>query len=615
MKNKNGFTLVEILAAIIILGILLVIAVPTFTNYLKGFREDYYERLEDNVNTSAQTFFADNRSYRPIGLLETTIVKLGTLNNDDYIDDVTDYNGTSCDLESYVIVVKEGKGKYRYETCLKCPNDDYSSDKEYCSDEWLNNDNLNYELGEPPVIYVYQGTPRSELKERLKIKAWITRVDQEGNVIASVNGEDDETGEVPYIYPENIDTVDTNTLGTYPVTYKYGNKEQTGTVIVYKNNAPIIQIETENNGVRKEYDDTDTHDWGQKLHISFTVGDDLFDKADTEVTAIQWRRRTTMKWEDFCVSTDGRSCYRELVTEMNEEVDFRFISNETDYSDIITKTIKIDNTAPKVVIDKTGTRGLDDWYRSDITYKFKQPDTQDLVGEDNDTAAISGIVKWGISTTDPTTDWTREGLFNMSSIDGSNTQTADTHGTTWYLYVEDDAENRTVVSHLAKKDTVPTYVTWDPAADTPHDNNDGITTTGTCHDDDSGNFIDSTYTGTTTQYISSPTPSDGEDVTLTCQDIAGNITTHTGTFYVRYYSQSELCGWNSCLTGENTCSYGCDTCSYCEEVCVLWDDHPESYHCMHAEVRCSNSDCHCSDCYYGHNTCEGGWNSCYHYSN
>ena len=43
MKNREGFTLIELIAVIIILGLVLIIAIPFFTGSLKEFRNDYYE--------------------------------------------------------------------------------------------------------------------------------------------------------------------------------------------------------------------------------------------------------------------------------------------------------------------------------------------------------------------------------------------------------------------------------------------------------------------------------------------------------------------------------------------------------------------------------------------
>ena len=44
MRKKRGFTLIEIIGAIVILGIIAIIAFITYTKSLKGFREDYYTR-------------------------------------------------------------------------------------------------------------------------------------------------------------------------------------------------------------------------------------------------------------------------------------------------------------------------------------------------------------------------------------------------------------------------------------------------------------------------------------------------------------------------------------------------------------------------------------------
>ena len=572
MKDRKGFTLIEVLAAVIILGILLVITVPTFTKYLKGFRIDYYERLEGNINTSGQTFFADNRSYRPIGLLETSIVKLGTLDSEKYIENISDYNGSSCDIDSYVIVIKEGKGKYHYETCLKCSKDDYESEKDYCNEAWKNNDNLEYVLEEGPVIYVYQGTPRSELKEKLKIKAWVQKTDGMGNILATIDGREDETGEVPEIYPDDIDTVNTDVIGEYPVTYTYGSKTTTGKVVVYNNSSPMIVITKTNNGDVTSYDSTNSEDWGQKLTFEFSVVDsnelDELEQSGSSITAIQWRRATTKKWEDFCTNIVDNKCIISTEIEMNEKVDFRFVTNQADYSNISSLKIRIDNTAPVVDLTRTGTLGIEDWYRSNITYGFDKTKTKDIVGSSGNLDAISGLKKYGISTNNPMANRKLSGLFNISSsvgLDGTNSQTTDTSGTTWYIYVEDKAENIAVVSHNAKRDTIKPTISWNnPPVDgsgnkIEYEKKDKLNVVGSCVDERSG-----TYTEPVDVDISSPTTSSGVVVTHTCTDKAGNVKTFSGTFYVKqWYDHNEgKCGcaiWNTeecCCT---TCGGGCNS--------------------------------------------------------
>ena len=127
MKNIKGFTLVEVIGAVIILGILAILAVPLFTKQLNEFRDDYYENLVSNFENSGREFFSDNRMYRPTGKLEAAKVTLNTLNGQKYIDEFVDYEGGECNKDSYVVVIRKDKDEYDYHACLKCENDDYDN--------------------------------------------------------------------------------------------------------------------------------------------------------------------------------------------------------------------------------------------------------------------------------------------------------------------------------------------------------------------------------------------------------------------------------------------------------------------------------------------------------
>ena len=65
MKNRKGFTLIEIIAAVIILGIISIVAVVTYTSSMREFRDSYYTSLERTLVESGKEFFEDNRNYRP----------------------------------------------------------------------------------------------------------------------------------------------------------------------------------------------------------------------------------------------------------------------------------------------------------------------------------------------------------------------------------------------------------------------------------------------------------------------------------------------------------------------------------------------------------------------
>ena len=89
--NKKGFTLIEIIGSIIILGIISIIAYNAYTSSLRGFREDYYNDLTRTLQESGKEFFNDNRKYKPNGILEAQKVTLNGLMTEKYLDEVVDY--------------------------------------------------------------------------------------------------------------------------------------------------------------------------------------------------------------------------------------------------------------------------------------------------------------------------------------------------------------------------------------------------------------------------------------------------------------------------------------------------------------------------------------------
>ena len=256
--NKKGFTLIEIIGAIIILGIISLIAFNAYTSSMKGFREDYYTDLSRTVRESGKEFFNDNRKYRPNSILEAQKITVNGLMTEKYVGSVVDYNGDSCDINtSYVIVVKEGRDKYTYHSCLICSEDEFNntSDK-YCDSSWTDPTRIRYGLGGETVdtIYIYKGANKDELRDLLELEISYERLNYQDEVIASAKG--DGKDNLPTIFPVDMDIVDTNKVGTYTVTYEYSplrsngavaSKEKaTRNVVVYEASAPGINITYEN---------------------------------------------------------------------------------------------------------------------------------------------------------------------------------------------------------------------------------------------------------------------------------------------------------------------------------------------------------------------------------
>lgn len=121
-KNRKGFTLVEILAAVTILGILSVIAIVSVNKIIQNAKEKHYTTAEDQLELAGQSYVQQNRSALPKAIGQKTKISLKTLVEKNYIDQIKDYSDNDCNLEnSYVQIFKYSKDDYSYLAYLDCP--------------------------------------------------------------------------------------------------------------------------------------------------------------------------------------------------------------------------------------------------------------------------------------------------------------------------------------------------------------------------------------------------------------------------------------------------------------------------------------------------------------
>ncbi len=130
MKNKKGFTMVEILAAVTILGILSIVAITAVNNVIQKSKQNHYTTAEKELALAGQSYVQQNRSELPKAIGQKKKVYLKDLVDKNYIETIKDYNGKNCDIEeSYVQIFKYSQSDYSYLSYLKC--DQYDGEESF----------------------------------------------------------------------------------------------------------------------------------------------------------------------------------------------------------------------------------------------------------------------------------------------------------------------------------------------------------------------------------------------------------------------------------------------------------------------------------------------------
>lgn len=129
--NNKGFTLVEILAVVAIMGILSGLAVASYTGYQDKVRMDSYEAMERSAYAAAQNYIQQYGIVIPSNGTPR-VISVDTLVNSGLLSKLEDpkAKGSFCHTGSSVKVTKQPSDKdklevYTYEVVIKCR--DYTS--------------------------------------------------------------------------------------------------------------------------------------------------------------------------------------------------------------------------------------------------------------------------------------------------------------------------------------------------------------------------------------------------------------------------------------------------------------------------------------------------------
>lgn len=132
MKNNKGFTMVELLGAIVVLGILMMVAIPAVKNFIDQGKESYYKTQKKNLEGAAKTYFRENHMLlREIG--DSTIITMDQLVSNKYISTVKDADKLNCigdatseterkEQQYTFVYVKKEKNKNTFQAHLYCPS-------------------------------------------------------------------------------------------------------------------------------------------------------------------------------------------------------------------------------------------------------------------------------------------------------------------------------------------------------------------------------------------------------------------------------------------------------------------------------------------------------------
>ena len=161
IRKKKGFTLVELLATIIILGLLVTIAYVSVTSILDRGNDSYYESQENMLVLAGREYFADHRSELPKEIGDTSTVTLETLIKEKYIDSIKDKDENVCDEKnSGVTAQKITDRDFQYYGILACGNYTTESDKAKPTISF----NPNKKISEDPITVTMKITDNEEVQ-------------------------------------------------------------------------------------------------------------------------------------------------------------------------------------------------------------------------------------------------------------------------------------------------------------------------------------------------------------------------------------------------------------------------------------------------------------------
>ena len=122
--NNKGFTLVEVIVTIVILGITTMVALPVVSTLQGQLNNNKYKVYQESLESSAK-LYTDSYDYDMFGRKTQGCVKLkySDLSDKKLLKDIELDKNISCSNDDTYVIVIKANDTYTYQSSLKCTDE------------------------------------------------------------------------------------------------------------------------------------------------------------------------------------------------------------------------------------------------------------------------------------------------------------------------------------------------------------------------------------------------------------------------------------------------------------------------------------------------------------